>query len=151
MPSLSVVRFSPVACERNSAFAAWRLIPAQWMTSNSYSDNLRRQRPSLPKLSVKLSVRFRYSCYVFIVNPILSRYGRNIRSTLPIERHSLCGVSYRRSALVYYPTGITLRSGRFCRRTQQPVCHRRLRQLWDERLNWERREPVTINAHFWRF
>lgn len=144
--SASCVRSSPVFWSRESASSAWGFISACWTTSILYSDNLSRQRSSLPVLFVSSRIHFGDSWFVLNLNLVISKYGRERSAAHAIARHSHCFMSNRRLAapcdLVEFSIGLSVLSGFYVEVHNQSVLRRRLSRIWGHRSRWKCNDHV---------
>lgn len=115
---LSGVRSSPVVCRHESKSVPWYLIPTRRITSNPYSEFVRRQRVSLLRLLVRYRTHLRGSWYDFIVNLLFLNFGRyrSTAHTTSCQKIFLvtCRWSASESDPDQYPTRITDILGRSC-------------------------------------
>lgn len=85
---------------RDSAFAALCLVPFWCTKSESYLECRKRRRASLPVLSVGLTINFKESWYVWIVNRVPFSNGHKSKTNQTMAMYSRYVVLYLRFASV---------------------------------------------------
>lgn len=110
-----------VVVRRERASTAWCLVPALGTIStlNLDKQNFHRARQPVPLDRLRAHLNMPWSMQ--IVNQFPSRVERKRSTGQTITKHSFCVVSYHSfasfNACDQYPTGLTVSSASFCRRT----------------------------------
>lgn len=92
-PPFKFVFFSPSVRSRDSASAAWWLMPVKCTTSNSNSDKRRRHSMKFSDASARFKIHCSLSWSAWILIRAPSKYGLSITAAQVTAIHSFCKVS----------------------------------------------------------